>query len=82
MLSSVLNSSTSIKVNIQIIRVFTKIREMLMDNLNIKLELEEIKKKLSHQNKNVELVFGYLDKLQEKKEDQKPRQKIRFKNEV
>lgn len=47
MLSSVLNSPTAIKVNIQIIRVFTKVREVLSDNLNIKLEIEEIKKKLT-----------------------------------
>ena len=68
MLSSVLNSSRAIAVNIRIIRVFTKIREMLTDNLNIKLEIEEIKKNLSNQNKNIELVFKYLDELIEKKE--------------
>ena len=67
MLSSVLNSPTAIKVNIQIIRVFIKIREMLTDNLNLKLEIEEIKRKLSNQNKSIELVFGYLDELLEKK---------------
>jgi len=32
MLSSVLNSSRAINVNIQIIRIFTRIRQMLMDN--------------------------------------------------
>ena len=79
MLSSVLNSSRAIAVNIRIIRVFTKIREMLTDNLNIKLEIEEIKKKLSNQNKNIELVFSYLDELLEKKENQKPRPKIGYK---
>ena len=79
MLSSVLSSPTAIKVNIQIIRVFTKMREMLTDNLKIKLEIEEIKKKLSHQNKNIELVFNYLDELVEKRENQKARQKIGYK---
>ena len=77
MLSSVLNSSRAIAVNIRIIRVFTKIREMLTDNLNIKLEIEEIKKNLSNQNKNIELVFQYLDELIEKKE--KPIAKIGYK---
>ena len=77
MLSSVLNSSRAIAVNIRIIRVFTKTREMLTDNLNIKLEIEEIKKNLSNQNKNIELVFQYLDELIEKKE--KPITKIGFK---
>lgn len=77
MLSSVLNSSRAIAVNIRIIRVFTKIRKMLTDNLNIKLEIEEIKKNLSNQNKNIELVFQYLDELIDKKE--KPITKIGFK---
>lgn len=67
MLSSVLNSSTAIKVNIQIIRVFTKIRQVLTDTMSMKLEIEEIKKKLSNQNQNIELVFSYLDELMGKK---------------
>ena len=79
MLSSVLNSPTAIKVNIQIIRIFAKIREVLTDNLNLKLEIENIKKKISSQNKNIELVFDYLDELLEKKENKKPRQKIGYK---
>ena len=79
MLSSVLNSKKSIAVNIQIMRVFTKLREMLADNLNLRLEIEEIKKKLSNQSKNIELVFNYLDELIEKKENPKPRNKIGYK---
>lgn len=79
MLSSVLNSQTAIKVNIQIIRVFTKLRQLFTANLSLKLEIEEIKKKLSHQNKNIELVFSYLDELLEKKENQIPRTKIGYK---
>ena len=79
MLSSVLNSPTSIKVNIQIIRVFTKIRQILADTLSIKLEIEEIKKKLSNQSKNIELVFNYLDELIDKKENSEPRKEIGFK---
>lgn len=77
MLSGVLNSDRAIAVNIQIIRVFTKIREVLTDTLNLKLEIEEIKKKLSNQSKNIELVFSYLDELIEKKET--PRKQIGFK---
>lgn len=80
MLSSVLNSSTAIKVNIQIIRVFTKIREMLTDTLSMKLEIEEIKKKLSNHTKNIELVFNYLDELIDKKENIEPRKRIGYKN--
>lgn len=79
MLSSVLNSSTSIKVNIQIIRVFTKIREVLTDTLSMKLEIKEIKKKLSNNTKNIELVFNYLDELIDKKDTTEPRKEIGFK---
>ncbi len=79
MLSSVLNSPTAIKVNIQIIRVFTKIRETLTDNLNLKLDIEEIKKKLSHQSKNIELVFSYLDELMDKQDNRVERNKIGYK---
>lgn len=79
MLSSVLNSPMAINVNIQIIRVFTKIREALSDNLSVKLEIEEIKKKLTNHDKNIELVFSYLDELIDKKENVLERTKIGYK---
>ncbi len=82
MLSSVLNSPRAIAVNIRIIRVFTKMREMLTDNLNVKLEIEQIKKKLSHHSKNIELVFNYLDELIEKKQDSGKRTRIGYKKEL
>jgi hypothetical protein len=75
MLSTVLNSPTAIKVSIQIIRVFTKVREMLTDSLSVKLEIEEIKKKLTNHGKNIELVFSYLDELIDKKDNTEPRKK-------
>jgi hypothetical protein len=79
MLSSVLNSDQAIMVNIQIMRVFTKIREIMTDNLSVRLEIEEIKKQLVNHNKNIELVFSYLDELIEKHDNQKPRKAIGFK---
>jgi hypothetical protein len=79
MLSTVLNSPTAIKVSIQIIRVFTKVREMLTDSLGVKLEIEEIKKKLTNHSKNIELVFNYLDELMDKKDNTEPRKKIGYK---
>lgn len=59
-------------------RIFTKIRELLTDNLSLKLDIEEIKKRLDSQDKNIELVFNYLDELIEK-EAPKPRNRIGFK---
>ncbi|HAZ02542.1 MAG TPA: DNA-binding protein [Marinilabiliales bacterium] len=79
MLSSVLRSKKAIQVNIQIMMVFTKVREMLVDTLSLKLDVEAIKKKLENQDKNIELVFTYLDELLEKQENPKPRKPIGFK---
>jgi len=79
MLSGVLNSDRAISVNIQIMRVFTKLREIFTDNLSIKIEIEEIKKKIINHDKNIELVFNYLDELIEKKESNIPRKQIGFK---
>jgi hypothetical protein len=75
MLSSVLNSETAIEVNIQIIRIFTRIRQMLTDHTELRLEVEKIKKKLDNQDKNMEIVFQYLDELLEKKEEPQPARK-------
>ena len=78
MLSSVLRSKRAIEVNIQIMLVFSRIREMLIDTLSMKLDIEEIKRRLSNQDKNLELVFSYLDELIEKKENANPRKPIGF----
>lgn len=60
-------------------RIFTKVRQLLTDNLSVRIELEEIKKKLANQDKNIELVFNYLDELIEKQEEPKPLKQIGFK---
>jgi len=78
MLASVLNSERAIRINIQIVRIFTKIREALPDNLSIKLEIEEIKTKLANHDKNLELVFTYLDELIKKQVNPKPRPRVGF----
>ena len=80
MLSSVLNSKKAIQVNIQIIRIFTRIRQMLADNTDLRLEVEKIKNKLDNQDKNKEIVFRYLDELLQKQEQPNPpRKPIGFK---
>lgn len=73
MLSSVLNSKQAISLNIQIMRIFAKVRQMLSETFGLKLEIEEIKQKLQNQDKNIELVFNYLDELITKKETSRKR---------
>jgi len=79
MLSGVLNSERAIAVNIKIMRVYTKIKEMFFSNKDLLLRMEKIERNLSNQNKNIELVFSYLDELVKKKENQKPITKIGYK---
>lgn len=79
MLASILNSDKAISINIQIVRVFTRIRQMLIDNTELRLAIEEIKEKTHNNTKNIELIFQYLDELLEKKEHPKPREQIGFK---
>ena len=79
MLASILNSDKAISINIQIVRVFTRIRQMLVDNTELRLAIEEIKKKTDNNTKNIELVFQYLDELLEKKENPQPRKQIGYK---
>ena len=79
MLSSVLKSDKAIQVNIQIMRIFTKVRQMLLDKKELKIDILQIQKKLENHDKNIELVFSYLDELTEKKENEPPRPTIGYK---
>ncbi|WP_244139445.1 hypothetical protein [Mucilaginibacter ginkgonis] len=79
LLSSVLTSKQVIQVNIQVMRIFTRIRLMIFDNTELRLEIEKIKTKLDNQDKNMKIVFVYLDELIESKKVQKSRKRIGFK---
>lgn len=79
MLSSVLNSPKAIQVNIQIIRIFTRMRQILIDNTEIRLAIEKLEKKTDNNTKNIEIVFQYMDELIDKKETNKPRKQIGYK---
>jgi len=80
MLSSVLNSSKAIQVNIQVMRVFTRIRKGLTDQAKLSIEIAEIKKQLNNHSQNIDEVFKYLDELTSKKEVDNSRRRIGFKS--
>jgi len=77
--SSVLKSDRAIAVNINIMRIFTKIRQALMDNTELRIAIEEIRKETKNTTKNIEVVFRYLDELLDKKENPETREKIGYK---
>lgn len=77
MLSSVLKSDRAISVNIQIMRIFTRMRQSLNDNLELRLAIEELRQKTQNNSSNIEVIFNYLDELLEK-ETPRPRREIGY----
>jgi len=63
MLSCVLNSKKAVDTNIRIIRVFTKMREMLLTHKDILLKLEKFEKQLVHNSEDIHLIFQALKQL-------------------
>lgn len=78
MLSSVLNSPTAIAVNIRIIRVFAKMKEMLLTHKDILLKLEKIENKVNMHDENIQMIFEALKQLLNP--PPKPRNKIEYKH--
>jgi hypothetical protein len=82
MLSSVLNNERAISVNIQIIRVFTRMRAMIESHKEILKKLEMLEKKDFELDEKVTLIFEYLKELEQTKQDEtdlKQRKHIGFK---
>ncbi len=76
MLLSVLNSQIAIQVNIQIIRLFTKMKQLILDNKDLWMKIEKIGQHLAKQDAAIKTVFGYLKKLLI--QENKPRNPIGF----
>ena len=77
MLSSVLNSERAILVNIHIIRIFARLREMLLTHKDILLKLEKLESNVVQHDGDIKLIFKYLKELLEPKTE--PLLKIGFK---
>jgi hypothetical protein len=70
MLSSVLNSERAVQVNIYIIRVFTRLRELLASH-------KELRDKVEEHDKQLKVVFEAIRKLLTPPEDP-PKRRIGF----
>ncbi len=81
-LSTVLNSERAIKVNLQIIRMFSKLRRLTLTHKDILHKLEELERNDIEHDKKIELIFEYLKQLEAAKQqelEQKNRKRIGFK---
>lgn len=77
MLSCVLSSAKAIEVNILIIRIFAKLREMLLTHKDILLKLEQVEKQVMQNCGDIQMIFTALKQLLQ--EPNPPRKRIGFK---
>ena len=63
MLACILNSERAIEMNIRIIRVFTKMREMLMTHKDILLKMEALEKQVVNNSADIRNIFHALKQL-------------------
>lgn len=76
MLSSVLNSKKAIKVNIQIMRAFVKLREILSTNKELAQKLKKLELKIDSHDQQIQAIFEVINQLLAPLE--KPQRKIGF----
>ncbi len=73
MLSSVLKSDRAIEVNIQIMRIFTKLREMMITHKDLARKIEDLERKFQEKfqehDKKIVLVFNAIKELLADKEE-------------
>ena len=53
----------AINVNIQIIRIFTRMKEIVLPNKDILLQMQKVEAKLTEHDNHIKLIFEYLKKL-------------------
>jgi ORF6N domain len=63
MLSSILGSERAVNVNIQIMRIYTRMREMILTHKDILLQLEKIEKKIMGHDEDIQLIFNCVKQL-------------------
>ena len=81
MLSSVLRSEEAVQVNIQIMRVYSKMKELLVMNKDLLLKLEQLEKKTDKHDDQIKLIFSYIKKLIETPQEETRTERIGFKKE-
>ncbi len=77
MLSSVLNSERAVQVNIAIMRVFVRIREILSAHKELAHKLNELEKRVKKHDKQITGIFEVIRQLMEPPPES-PRRQIGF----
>ncbi len=59
-LSSVINSERAINVNIQIVRFFSRMRKILMNQKDFLIKVNDLENRMGKQDSKIKLIFDYL----------------------
>lgn len=78
MLSSVLRSAQAVQMNIQIMRVFVRIRRLLESHQELLLKLERIERTTQDQGAQIQLLYDHVRRLLTKQDGQSNRKRIGF----
>jgi len=65
MLSSVLNSERAIRVNIQIMRAFVKLKELLLSHKELAAKIEALEKRYAEHDEQIKYIFEAIKQLLE-----------------
>lgn len=76
MLSSILNSKRAIAVNIQVVKVFVKLKKAVLINTEIMNKIEEIEKRVSGHDEKFEIVIDAIRQILNPPEE--PKKQIGF----
>lgn len=82
MLASILNSERAIAVNIQIIRIYNKMRAILLNQKEILLKLEKMHIKIVEHDNSILSIIEFIKQLEKEKQkitEQENRNRIGFK---
>lgn len=81
MLANVLKSKRAIEVSLRLIEIFVKLREMLLTHKDILLKLEQMERKISSHDENIQMIFEALKQLLNPPQEPRPRIGFRQGNE-
>ena len=82
MLSGVLHSERAIQVNIQIVRIFTRMRKILGSHKGLLQKIEKIARKLAEHDDQILVIFEYIKMLEQAKHqmmEQQNRKRVDYK---
>lgn len=78
MLSSVLNSDTAIQINVQIVRAFIHLKQMLSDNDALRYAIEGLERQVNKNKRDIGMAINAIQQILNPPEPPKPKRNIGF----